>query len=101
MAESALTQLASSGVLGVFLVIVLLALRQKDLEVRAALALVQAESRSRVEDAQRMLALAMAMQKDVTTAVATLTEIVEKWERREEERERLTAAGPPTVARAR
>jgi uncharacterized membrane protein len=82
MAESVLAQLAGSGVLGIFLVLVLLALRQKDGDFKA-------EAKARIEDSQRMLALAMTLQKDVTTAVAALTEIVEKWERREEDRERM------------
>jgi hypothetical protein len=82
MAESVLAQLAGSGVLGVFLVLVLLALKQKDQDFKA-------EAKARIDDSQRMLQLAMTLQKDVTTAVAALTEIVEKWERREEERERL------------
>ncbi len=84
MAESMLTQLAGSGVLGVFLVLVLFALKQKDQDFKS-------EAKARIEDSQRMLALAMTLQKDVTTAVAALTEIVEKWERREEERERALA----------
>jgi|GEM_PF-4496966 len=83
MAESMLTQLAGTGVVGAFLVIALLALRQKDGDLRA-------ESKARIEDSQRMLELALRLQKDVTTAVAALTEIVEKWEKREEDRERLT-----------
>ena len=82
MAESALTQLAGTGVVGVVLVLALLALWRKDKDLRA-------EASARVEDAQRMLALAMTLQKDVTLAVSALTEIVEKWEKREEERERL------------
>lgn len=83
MPETMLTQLAGSGVLGVFLVLVCLALRAKDRDLRE-------ESKARIADAQRMLELAMRLQKDVTTAVAALTEIVDKWERREEERERLS-----------
>ncbi len=84
MAETALAQLASSGVLGVFLVLVLLALRAKDTALRE-------ESKARVDDAQRMLTLAIQLQKEVTTTVAALTEIMEKWEEREEERERVAA----------
>ncbi len=103
MAESALAQLAGSGVLGVFLVLVLLALRQKDGDYKS-------EAKARIDDAQRMLTLAMTLQKDVTIAVAALTEIVEKWEKREEERERLVALQrpqtpqdfpPPAVPRGR
>ncbi len=82
MAESALAQLASSGVLGLFLVLVLLALKQKD-------AAYTTEAKARVDDAQRMLTLAIQLQKEVTTTVAALTEIMEKWEQREEDRERL------------
>lgn len=78
-----LQQLASSGVLGVVLVLALLALRTKDRELRG-------ESQARIDDAQRMLELSMRLQKDVTLAVAALTEIVDKWEKREEERERLS-----------
>ncbi len=79
MAETALTQLASSGVLGVFLVLVLLALRQKDADFKV-------EAKARIDDAQRMLTLAMALQKDVTVAVAALTEIMETIERRDSSR---------------
>lgn len=107
MAESVLAQLAGSGVLGIFLVLVLLALRQKDADFKA-------EAKARIDDAQRMLTLAMTLQKDVTLAVNALTEIVEKWERREEDRERMaqeirlrapstpqefTPPGPPTRVR--
>ncbi len=84
MAESALAQLAGTGVVGIVLVLALLALWQKDKDFKA-------EAKARIDDAQRMLGLAMQLQKDVTTAVAALTEIVEKWERREEDRERLAA----------
>lgn len=82
MAESVLTQLAGSGVLGIFLVLVLLALRQKDADFKA-------ESKARIEDAQRMLSLAMTLQKDTTTAVTALTTIMEELK---EERERLERA---------
>ncbi len=88
MAESMLTQLAGSGVLGVFLVLVLLALRQKDQDFKA-------EAKARIEDSQRMLAIIMATQKDVTVAIAALTEITE----REEDRERRSQVHPPTVRR--
>lgn len=82
MAESALAQLAGTGVVGVVLVLALLALWQKDKDFKG-------EAKARIDDAGRMLAIAMTLQKDVTNAVTALTAIVEKWERREEERERL------------
>jgi type II secretory pathway component PulM len=92
MAESALAQLAGTGVVGLVLVLALLALWQKDKDYKA-------ESKARIDDAQRMLAILMQMQKDVTTAVAALTEIVEKWEKREEERERHAREASPAGRR--
>lgn len=92
MTETILTQLASTGVVGALLVVALVALQRKDQEARE-------ESRARVEDSQRFLTLAVDLQAKVTQAVHALTEIVDKWERREEERERLvreTALRVPT-----
>lgn len=76
-----LTQVASTGLVGVFLVIALFALRQRDAEL-------QAEKGHRITDAAKYLELALELQKDVIVAVKTLGEIVEKWEKREEARER-------------
>lgn len=75
-------QVASTGIVGIFLALALLALREKD---KALLI----EKNARIEDSQKYMTLAMALQKDVITAVKTLGEIVEKWEKREEDRERL------------
>lgn len=76
-----LSQIASTGIVGVFLVIALIALHRRDGEL-------QTEKNLRIADAGKYLELALALQKDVIVAVKTLGEIVEKWERREEERER-------------
>ena len=75
-------QLASTGVVGVLLVLALLALRQKDKELKD-------EQQARIEDAKAYLKLAMSLQEQVLGAVNKLAEIVEAWERREEEREKL------------
>lgn len=77
-----LTQLASTGVVGIFLVIALFALRHKDKAL-------EDEKNARIKDAHDYTSLAMTLQKDVILAVKTLGEIVEKWEKREEERERF------------
>jgi hypothetical protein len=90
MVESAYASLASTGVVGVILVLTILALRVKDDALST-------EKNARIEDAQKFLALALSLQKEVTLAVSALTEIVKKWEKREEEQERLERE----VARAR
>lgn len=82
MWQPLLAQLASTGVVGVFLIIVLYALREKDKAL-------DIEKNARIEDAKQYLALSMTLQKDVIMAVKALGEIVDKWEKREEERERL------------
>ncbi len=87
MAESLIAQLAGSGVLGVVLVIVMLALRQKDQDNKELQALVQSESKARVDDAQRMLGLAMTLQKESTLAITALTAVMEELK---EQRELLT-----------
>ena len=69
MPESMLTQLASTGVVGVCLVLSLFALWRKDQEKNA-------ESAARIADAQRMLDLAMTLQKDSTIAINALTALL-------------------------
>lgn len=73
---------ASTGIVGVFLVIALLALKDKDKKLND-------EKDARIKDSAQYLALAMSLQEKVISAVKSLAEIVEKWEKREEERERL------------
>jgi energy-converting hydrogenase A subunit M len=88
MTEHILAQLASTGVVGVLLVLAILALRAKDA------ALIE-EQHSRIEDAKAYLALAMALQKEVIAAVSKLADIVEIFERRETERERREGRDRP------
>ncbi len=82
MTETALGQLASSGVLGAFLVLVLFALRAKDNALRAA-------DNARIEDAQKFNTLCLSLQKEVITAISTLAKLAELWEKKEEDREQL------------
>jgi hypothetical protein len=84
-----LGQLASSGLLGLILVIALLALRQKDKELSD-------EKAARIADAQENLKLIMGLHQQVIIAVNKLSELVEIWEKREADRERaeLTRRGP-------
>lgn len=79
MPETALDQLASTGIIGALLALTLYALWRKDRDLRA-------ESAARVEDAQRMLDLAMRLQKELTLAVNALTEVARELKL---ERERL------------
>jgi hypothetical protein len=74
-------QLASTGVVGAFLVLALMALRSKDRELRDEQAL-------RTKDAQDTMKLIMQIQQSVIDAVHKLGEIVDSWEKREEERDR-------------
>lgn len=82
MGEVVLTQLASNGLLGVILVIVLLALRSKDAELSR-------EKASRIDDARDNLQLIMKLQEQVILAVNKLSDLVEIWEKREADRERV------------
>lgn len=82
MAE-ALSQLAGTGVVGALLVVCMFALRQKDKELSD-------EKASRIKDAQDYTTLAMSLQKEVIIAVTKLSEIVDVWEKREQERLRGT-----------
>ncbi len=75
-----LAQLASTGVVGVLLVITLLALRSKDKEL-------QDEKAARIKDAQDMMNLIMKLQQEVIIAVGKLSDLVESWEKREQARE--------------
>lgn len=82
MAETALAQLASSGVLGIVLVLSLLALVRKDAALRET-------DNARIEDAQKFNTLCLSLQKEVITAISTLSKIAELWEKKEEDRQRL------------
>jgi len=73
-------QLASTGVVGVLLALAILALRAKDREL-------QLEKAARIEDSKAMMTLAMELQKQVILAVNKLSELVETWEKREQQRE--------------
>jgi hypothetical protein len=92
MEVQVLSQLAGTGVVGVLLVLSLLALRHKDRELKL-------EQQARIEDAKAYLNLAMSLQSQVIVAVNKLSEIVDAWERRDEERERV--ATEATAKRAR
>jgi len=71
----ALGQLASTGVVGVILVLTLLALRSKDKEVSD-------EKAARIKDSQDTLQMILKIQQSVTDAVHKLGQIVEAWETR-------------------
>ncbi len=95
MGESQLIgQIASTGIVGVFLVLAILALRAKDAELSL-------EKSARIKDSQDFLQLAMNLQGQVILAVNKLSEMVESWERREQERERIEAAAQSLKERAR
>jgi len=83
-----LGQLASTGVVGLLLVLTLYALRDKDRKL-------QSEMAARIEDAKKYNDLSMALQREVIQAVTKLGEMLEIWERREEaqERDRKTRGG--------
>ena len=70
METQLLSQLASTGVVGVLLVLALLALRSKDKELKD-------EQQARIEDAKSYLKLAMSLQEQVISAVTKLSDIVE------------------------
>jgi hypothetical protein len=75
MENQLLSQLASTGIVGVLLVIALYTLRTKDRELKA-------EMQLRIEDAQKFNTLAMSLQKEVIQSVSRLGEIVEWAEKR-------------------
>lgn len=93
VAQPALSQLASTGVVGAVLALALIALWLKDRDLRA-------ESVARVEDAQRMLDLAMKLQKELTLAVTALTEVAKelKLERERLLREQALRVQPTPIA---
>jgi hypothetical protein len=92
MEVQVLSQLAGTGVVGVLLVLSLLALRHKDRELKN-------EQQARIEDAKAYLNLAMSLQSQVIVAVNKLSEIVDAWERRDEERERVAVEASAKRAR--
>jgi hypothetical protein len=79
MTDEMMRQLASTGVVGVLLVLALFALREKDRQLNA-------EKTARIEDAGKFNALAMSLQREVIAAVNKLSDMLEIWERRESER---------------
>jgi len=79
--DAALTQLASTGIVGAVFVIALVALRAKDRQLND-------EKAARIEDAKDMMTLAMDLQKQVIFAVNKLSDMTEAAEKRENERER-------------
>jgi CTP synthase (UTP-ammonia lyase) len=81
MTDQLYQQLASTGVVGVFLVLALLSLRS------TYNALV-AEKNARIEDVQKFNTLCLALQKEVITSISTLAKIAERTEKKEEERDR-------------
>ena len=80
------TQIASTGVVGVLLVVVLLAYRQKDRELKE-------EQQARIADAKSYLDLAMKLQEQVIIAVQKLSEIVEYLEKQDRPKETRESAG--------
>ena len=81
----ALGQIASTGLAGAMLVVALLALRAKDKALTA-------EQAARVNDSRENLQLIMKLQEQVILAVNKLSELVEIWEKREADRERVAHA---------
>lgn len=90
MTEQLYQQLASTGVVGVLLVLALIAVRMMYKELKEAreehAKQLAAEKQNRIDDAKAFNGLAMALQKEVITAVTKLGEIVDAWEKREDER---------------
>lgn len=80
MESQLLAQLASTGVVGAFLVLALLALRTKDHEL-------QGEKAARIKDSQDMMQLIMRLQQEVIIAVGKLSDLVDSWEKREAAKE--------------
>ena len=82
-----LKALAPYGLPGIFLFVVGYLYHKKDQDL-------QSEKAARVKDAQDFLKLAMSIQEQVIQAVHKLGEVVDAWEKREQEREiRDIAAG--------
>lgn len=75
--QALLGQLASTGVVGVFLVMALIALKKKDADL-------DKEKNSRIEDTKQFSTLCLSLQKEVITAVQKLSEVVEFLEKRED-----------------
>ena len=72
--------IASYGLPGAMLVVMAWAYYQKD---KALLA----EQKARIEDAKMFNTMALEIQKQVITAVQQLSDLVDTWEKREEQRE--------------
>lgn len=85
-------QLASTGVVGVLLVIALLALRDVYRQLNAAKddcsSKIQAEMQARVDDAKRFNELSMSLQREIIEAVSKLGDMLDLLEKRDLERER-------------
>lgn len=82
-----LGQVASTGIVGVLLVIALLTLRAKDRELSE-------EKDARIKDAKDWNTQALTIQKEVSDSLAKLSEIFKIWEKREQERERERGRRP-------
>ena len=80
MTDEMFRQLASTGVVGALLVLTLLALREKDRQLKA-------EMLARIEDAAKFHTLSMSLQREVIAAVGKLGEMLDLWERRDAERQ--------------
>lgn len=87
MTDEMFRQLASTGVVGALLVLTLLALREKDKQLKA-------EMQARIEDASKFNTLSMALQREVIAAVGKLGEMLDLWERRDAEREHRRGERP-------
>lgn len=77
--------IASTGLAGAMLVVSLFALRSKDRELST-------EKAARIGDSRDNLQLIMKLQEQVIMAVNKLSDLVEIWEKREAERERVADA---------
>ena len=105
MTDTLLGQLASTGVVGAFLVLALLALTNKDKQLKEqakehTLALqekdkqIKTEMEARVADSGRFITLAMSLQREVIEAVNKLSDMLAFIEKRDEENnERARGAG--------
>lgn len=77
MTEQLIGQLASTGVVGVLLGLAILALRDKDKQLRT-------EMEARIADAAKFNTLAMSLQREVIEAVNKLGDMLTIMERRDE-----------------
>ena len=97
MTEAMLGQLASTGVVGAFLVLALLTLASKEKQIKELMAKhdlalqekdkqIKAEMEARAADSGRFITLAMSLQREVIEAVNKLGDMLAFIEKRDEEK---------------